>query len=128
MTDTPNTSRCGPSRLVLGIFLLLLGAFLLALNLGVQVPWDLWEYFPFVLVALGLWGLIRPTPHIDRPGGVWLLATGLYCLIGMFHWFGLGWATAWPIFIVATGVGLMVPSVAPRSRGCKPAHEPTETP
>jgi hypothetical protein len=98
----------GRSRLVLGIILLALGGMLLAMNLGVNLPWHLWKYFPVPLIALGIWGIASPSRNLDRQGGVWLLATGLYCLVGVFDLFGLGWATAWPIFIVACGVGLMI--------------------
>ena len=86
---------------------MVLGASLLALNLGVYLPWHLWKYFPVPLIALGLWGIISPTSGLDRVGGVWLLAAGLYCLIGIFQLFGLGW-NAWAIFIVALGASVMM--------------------
>jgi hypothetical protein len=86
---------------------MVLGASLLALNLGVRLPWDLWKYFPVPLIALGLWAIVSPTGGLDRVAGVWLMAAGLYCLTGIFHLFGLGW-NAWPIFIVATGASVMM--------------------
>jgi energy-converting hydrogenase Eha subunit A len=106
MSDAAPPPR-GRSRLALGVICLVLGVGLLALNLGVQVPWQLWSYFPVPLIALGVWGMVSPTRHLDRIGGIWLLATGIYCLIGVFELFGLGWSSAWPIFIVATGLAVI---------------------
>jgi len=108
MTQEPSRTQPGRSRLVLGIFLLALGAVLLADNLGYELPQGWWQYYPIPLIVVGLWGLIRPNRHLDRSGGVWLLAIGLYCLIGVFDLFGLGWTGAWPIFIIAAGLSFML--------------------
>ena len=45
---------------------------------------------------------------LDRSGGVWLLATGIYCVIGVFGLFGLGWGGAWPIFVIAAGLSFIL--------------------
>lgn len=105
VTPQPHRNR---SRLVLGIFLLALGALLLAVNLGFSLPAGWWNWFPVPFIALGLWGLISPSRHLDRSGGVWLLATGVYCLIGVFDLLGLGWSGAWPVFVIAAGLSFMV--------------------
>jgi hypothetical protein len=107
MNEVPRRPQRGRSRLAIGIIFLVLGVLLLALNLGVYLPWHLWKYFPVPLIALGLWGIVSPSNNLDRVGGIWLLAAGLYCLIGVFQLFGLGW-NAWPIFIVATGASIIV--------------------
>lgn len=96
------------SRLVMGIFLLVLGGLLLAVNLGYGLPVGWWQFLPWALVAVGGLGLILPTRHMDRVGGVWMLALGLYLLIGLNNWWGLGWAGAWPIFVIAAGLGFIL--------------------
>lgn len=103
--STRNTNR---SRFVLGIFLIGLGALLLAANLGYALPEGWWRLYPFVFILFGALGLIAPSRHLDRSGGVWLLATGLYCMMGVFDLFGLGWAGGWPIFIIAAGASFML--------------------
>ena len=108
MEDLKPHRNAGRSRLVLGLFLLALGGLMLAVNLGYQMPIGWWRYFPVPLMALGLLGLVLPTRHLDRSGGIWLFATGLYCLVGVFGMFGLGWGTAWPIFVIAAGLSFLV--------------------
>jgi hypothetical protein len=76
MEDPKPHRHAGRSRLVLGLFLLALGAVMLAVNLGYEIPTGWWRYFPVPLIALGLWGLVLPGRHLDRSGAIWLLATG----------------------------------------------------
>lgn len=108
MNEVTPHQHAGRSRLVLGLFLLALGALMLAINLGYHLPVGWWKYFPAPFVLLGLWGLILPNRHLERSGGVWLLAIGIYCFIGIFDLWRLGWGTAWPIFIIAAGVSFIV--------------------
>ena len=108
MKDESAPPRPRRSRLVVGIALLVLGGMMLAVNLGYGLPIGWWQYFPVLFMALGLWGLILPNRHLSRSGGVWLLAIGLYCLIGIFDLWDLGWSGAWPIFIIAAGLGFML--------------------
>lgn len=108
MKESPAYHRPQRSRLVLGIFLLLLGALLLAVNLGYGLPVGWWQYLPLLFIAFGVWGLVLPNRHVDRVGGVWMIATGVYFLIGIFDWWDLGWSGAWPIFVIAAGLGFIL--------------------
>lgn len=112
---TPNRHR-HRSPLVLGITLILLGALLLALNLGLGLPLSLWQYWPFALMVPGMIAIVVPSRHLSRSGGIWLLATGIYCEIGVTGLFGLGWFSAWPIFIMAYGLEVIFDSR--KDRGC----------
>jgi hypothetical protein len=108
MSDLSAQHRPRRSRLVVGIFLLVLGGLLLAVNLGYGLPVGWWQFLPWALIALGVLGLILPTRHMDRVGGVWMMATGLYFLTGINNWWGLGWGGAWPIFVIAAGLGFIL--------------------
>jgi hypothetical protein len=104
------TPRCPRHRspLLMGITLILVGALLLLINLGFGVPPGLWRYWPLAPIALGVVGIVAPTRHLRRSGGIWMLASGLYCQIGTLHLFDLGWSSAWPIFIIAAGLSVIV--------------------
>lgn len=107
MNDPIQPSRRRRSHLVLGLFLLLIGGILLAANLGYGIPWSLLLYWPLLLMGVGILGLIAPNRHLRRSSGMWLFVSGLYCQIGMTHWFGLGWWNAWPLFVIAAGIDLI---------------------
>lgn len=108
MNDVSAQHRPRRSRLVVGIFLLVVGGLLLAVNLGYGLPVGWWQYLLWAPVVIGAMGLIVPSRHMDRVGGVWMLATGLYFLIGVYNWWGLGWTGAWPIFVIAAGLGFIL--------------------
>jgi hypothetical protein len=112
-----NPVEPGPRRspLAAGIVLIVLGALLLALNLGWDIPFALWDFWPVFLIVPGIVALISPTRHLSRSGGLWLVATGLYCQIASSDWLGLGWFTAWPIFVIAYGVDIIVGRDAQRA-------------
>ena len=42
------------NRLIWGLFLIALGGMLLAVNLGWELPHGVWNYWPFLLIALGV--------------------------------------------------------------------------
>lgn len=119
---TPHRQRQG-SPLVAGIILILLGGLLLALNLGLGFPLGLWEHWPFLLIVPGVVGVIVPSRHLSRSGGIWLLASGLYCEISMAGLFGLGWFSAWPVFIIAYGLDVIFGSRRPGPEQDRVTHE-----
>jgi len=122
MTETTRTDPGSTMRLVIGIYLLLIGALALADNLGYAVPGKLWSYWPFLLIGLGVMKIASPSGSENRRGGLWLITAGLYGWISIWHLFGLEWGTAWPIFLVAAGVGIVFDDFFPRR--CRRRLEP----
>ena len=119
MRDLRRT-RDARSPLVIGLILLVIGAGLLATNLGYTLPFHIWRYWPFVLIVPGLIAIAVPSRHISRSGGVWLLATGVYGAIGVYELFGLGWGSAWPVFVIAAGLAMILDERKRNGRGGPP--------
>ncbi len=104
-----------------GVILLVLGVLFLASNLGYIVPIRVARWWPFLLIALGLARLLSTTGDGERRrGGHWLLVVGIYGWVSEWRLFGLDWGTAWPIFLIASGLmiasGHTVLTVGWRSR------------
>jgi hypothetical protein len=110
------------SPLLMGLALILVGALLLLANLGFSLPPGLWSYWPLGLIALGVIGMVAPTRHLRRSSGIWMLAAGLYCQISVLNLFDLGWSSAWPIFIIAAGLSVIVD---PKEAYCPPDVDKT---
>ncbi len=113
-TDSRSHRRRG-SRLILGGFLMLLGALLIAENLGFDVPRSVWSYWPFLLMALGVAKLLLDEGE-GRGGGFWLILAGLYGWISIFGIAGLTWGTAWPVFLLGLGFWIVIGRVVCRTR------------
>ena len=107
MNESPQTYR-RRSPLVAGIILIVIGALLLALNLGLGLPIALWNAWPIFLIVPGLVGLVSPSRHLTRSGGLWLIASGIYCQLAVTDWLGLGWFSAWPVFVIAYGLDIIL--------------------
>jgi hypothetical protein len=95
------------SQLVFGLLLVLFGALLLAHNLGLVIPFRLWNLWPLPLIAFGVLGLLAPSRHLERSGGLWLFTVGVYGAIGTYGWLGLDWFRAAPVFVIAAGISVI---------------------
>jgi hypothetical protein len=110
-------SETRSGRLVLGGVLLVIGAALLAAELGFEVPVRAWSWWPIVPLALGISRLVFSTDPERRRGAYWLIVVGVWggiCVLGLF---GLGWGSSWPIWLIAVGLRFVLDGVAgPRAR------------
>jgi len=91
--------------MVLGFYLILIGVLVFASNLGIEVPHGAWNYWPFLLIAGGGMRMIFSRSFGD---GLWLMLAGLYCWVCTWNLWGLTWSTAWPIFLVAGGLSMVL--------------------
>jgi hypothetical protein len=98
--------RTARSRFIWGIILLVCGAFALAVNLGLSR--DVWEYWPVLLLAIGVVQMLWPGTARERLGGFTLIGVGIYGFVSMFEIFGLHFGTAWPILLVFLGIRIVL--------------------
>ena len=101
-------NRSARGRFIWGIALLILGAYFLAINIGVAIPHELWEYWPALPLVFGLLQLAWPGSLRERLGGIFLASIGVYGFVSTFEMFGLNWGTAWPIMLVAIGLRIVI--------------------
>jgi hypothetical protein len=94
-------------RIVLGLYLMLIGSLILASTLGYDLPKEIWHWWPFLLIAGGGAKMIFG----GREGladGFWITLGGFYCWVSVWNLWGLSWGTAWPIFVVAGGLSMIL--------------------
>lgn len=96
------------NRLIWGLFLIAIGGMLLAANLGVDLPHRVWNYWPFLLIAMGIARMLFVGGREGVSDGFWILLGGLYGWISIWHVGGLSWSTAWPIFVIAGGLSVLI--------------------
>lgn len=107
-SPNPRERRRANGHLFLGVVLFAVGTLLLADNLGYDLPFRLWQAWPLIVVALGAIKMLWPRDTDDRRSGFWTLVAGVYCWISVWRLFGLHWGTAWPVFLVAQGLLIVV--------------------
>jgi hypothetical protein len=95
------------SNLTAGLILIALGGIFLAEQMGLGAAWALHRNWPVLLLVIGAAQVLVHRGESMR-GGVWLLLIGTIFM--MVNWRVMTWDKAWPLFIVAAGVAIMVPS------------------
>jgi len=116
MDSTPinERHRLPIGKLVVGLILLAVGVatFLEATDL-----WDsgsLWNYWPLILIAIGLANEIDAIRQRRRDGSYILIAVGVWLFVGSFEIFGLGYGEALPLAVVIIGLGIMLHAIIGR--------------
>ena len=116
MNDRPGFN---PSRLVIGLFLILMGAFALAGNLDLFDTHLAWRLWPLLLVGLGIVKLLFPGERGERWGGAWLLVVGCWAMASTWGWLGLTWHNSWPLLLIGVGGLMTLRAVFGGDRCCK---------
>jgi Domain of unknown function (DUF5668) len=99
---------------VFGLILLGLGTLFLLDNLGVYDANRLRDYWPVLVIGLGLPGLIAPKDASDAPWGVVLAGAGIFFLLRNLDVIDWSFRDVWPLFLVLAGVTLIARSMAAR--------------
>jgi predicted membrane protein len=102
-------------RIFAGLLIIVIGALFLLGNLGrVDVGDLIADYWPLILIAIGLWHLMA---HNFRQLGTGLILIVIGCIFLLIKWDILGvsfWKVFWPALIIAVGLWILL---KPRFRG-----------
>lgn len=110
-------------RWIIGGALIALGILFLLMNVGVidKVPiWNIWKYWPVVLIAMGVNKLFTP---YNRAEGFWLLSLGVWFQVSLMHLWGFGFHDTWPGILIALGIFWMWGALERESRRKKAAEQ-----
>lgn len=102
--------------LIIGSVLIILGAFLILMNLDIIESIPLWRYWPMALAIIGLYKLAQAGSSTERREGFWFLVIGLWLQTSFFGLFGLRFSESWPILVIAWGISLIWESLDRRTQ------------
>jgi hypothetical protein len=114
MTATTREKRA--DGLVGGLILIALGAVFLLGQQGLFGVSGIRDWWPLIVVALGVGKLVSSGGGRRRRGGVWLVFIGLWLLANTNHYFGLDWHNSWPIVLIGSGVMITFNALSGDSR------------
>lgn len=95
------------SQVLFSIILMLIGVVLLLNNFDVLELGPVWQYWPFVLVIIGINKIIQSAGISGVGEGIWLVFLGLWLYVSIYHVWGLGFRDTWPMLIVAWGLSML---------------------
>ncbi len=104
------------STLVVGVLAIAIGTVLLLDRMGVLYAHDVFRFWPVLLIAAGVLGMLRP----DSPGKVvWSGMVALGGLLLLLHELGylhFTWNEAWPVLLIAAGILMLWEGMRPARR------------
>lgn len=118
-------ARCGgeerrmATHLVLGLGLMVLGGLMLTDRFDLLEHRLYRDYWPLLLVAVGLVQMVVPDQE-GRRGGLWLFSVGVLLQLHILRI--LRFRDSWPLFLVITGAQIVLEVLA-RGRRREPAEE-----
>jgi Domain of unknown function (DUF5668) len=104
------------SNLVFGVLFLTLGVMFTLDNLGVFDVGRLRNYWPLILVAMGIPALVAPKDSGDQVWGVLLVAAGGFLQLRRLDLIDWTWYEIWPLFLILAGVVLLLRSALDRKQ------------
>jgi len=95
----------GPNAAFVGIVIIAVGALFLLQNLGVVYVQEIWQFWPVILIALGISKLVE-----NRiPGGVILVIVGgVFLAKNLGFIYGDVWSFLWPLILIGVGVSMLL--------------------
>jgi len=96
------------ARWIPAIILIAIGAAFLLNNLRILPFHELAQYWPVILIAVGLFRLVDSTHGNERVVGAVLVILGGLFLAGTLGFYYLSWGTLWPLLLIGAGVLMLV--------------------
>lgn len=112
-----DTGRGGGGRpnIVFGLILTIVGVLFLLHNLGLYYIYDIWKYWPLLLMAAGLSKLVWGRAGERMFGAVALFIGSVFFVDNVFGWH-VHLGQLWPVILVIVGISVVARAI----RGPKP--------
>lgn len=95
-------------RVLLGVLVIAAGAILLLESLGImQIDIDVWDYWPLILIAVGLSKLFQPRQCRHVGGGLFLLALGVLFQLNNLEKINFQFRDIWPVILIFIGFAIL---------------------
>jgi hypothetical protein len=132
MSDEP--FRHNARRLLFGLLVIAVGVLFTLDRMGYVNAGEFWEYWPVLLIAIGIGRVLEPRGTHERGFGVVLILLGVWFLLSNLDIIHYSFRDVWPIFLVLLGIMMVWRAIAapawggPRGRlkeECKACEDST---
>ena len=95
-------------QLMWGLLLIGLGVAFLFDRFDMVAIWDLWHYWPLLLVVMGINTMIGFPTAKEFTSGLWTTFIGLWLFAIFENMFGLTFYNGWPLPIIFCGIAMVL--------------------
>lgn len=104
--------RDSAPRVVLGLVVIAVGVLFTLDRLGYVNAGEFWEYWPVLLIAIGIGRVLQPRGTHGRGFGVVLIMVGAWFLLSNLDLIHYRFRDVWPIFLVLLGITMVWRAIA----------------
>lgn len=94
-------------NLFFGLLLVGLGLIFLFDRIDIFDLHDAWQFWPFILVAIGLAKAFTAPTTEKVGGGLWLAFIGAWLYVSLQEVWDLGFRETWPALLIVWGIGIV---------------------
>jgi len=94
-------------RMIVGLVIVAVGAIALLANFGYDVDIDLFDYWPLILVLIGLSRIFQPPEYRHLWFGLSFTAVGVLFLLDNFGFVRFGFDELWPFILIIVGIAVL---------------------
>ncbi len=103
-------------KLIIGLAIILIGVLALLANLGFDTDIGIWDYWPVILILIGLSVILQPAEYRNAFAGSIFVVIGILFLLDNFYIIDFGFNLLWPVLLILVGVAIVKHGVG-RGRG-----------
>jgi predicted membrane protein len=93
---------------VMGVVIVVVGLLALLMNLGYDINIGIWDYWPLILVLVGLSRLIQPPQYRSVLSGLIFTLLGGLLLLNNLEVIDFGFSELWPVILIIIGVSIVM--------------------
>ena len=98
-------------KLLFGLIVITAGLALLLRNWGFLPDFKLWDFWPVILIFIGIGHLNRPKDDRSVIGGLIFLGLGIFFLANNLHFIYFKFRDIWPIILILIGIYILKKTV-----------------
>ena len=107
------TNACGGPNatggMIIGLAVIAVGVLFLLRNVGIVYFDDIWQYWPVILIVVGLSKLVNPYSASNVLSGIIMGGIGtVFLLRNLGYIYGDVWSYLWPGILIAVGLSILV--------------------
>lgn len=94
-------------QVVIGVALICAGGALFLEKEGIISIGPIWQYWPLILIGLGIVKTMQAQSRKEQGMGIWLLFIGLWFEVSLLNLWGLTFSETWPVILIAFGISML---------------------
>ncbi len=94
-------------KLIIGLAIILIGVLALLANLGFDTDIGIWDYWPVILILIGLTLIFQPAEYRNAFTGLIFIIIGFLFLLDNFYIIDFGFNLLWPVLIILIGMAII---------------------